>query len=243
MKIIKIDAIDSTNIFLKKFVKENNQISRLAVRADYQTKGQGRMNSKWHSEKGMNLTGSIFFGKIKINYIDIFEINKIVCLAVLQVLKYYKIPELKIKWPNDILSEKKKIAGILLEPVIRGKNILGLIIGVGININQKNFEKLPCASSMSVITKQNFSIDEIFKKLITIIEKKITPVKFDKTKYLKNLYGFNSEKHFFDKSSGKHFFGYVVGVTNDGKLIIQTRGKKKIFNEKTIFFKDFQNCL
>ena len=196
MKIIKIDAIDSTNIFLKKFVKENNQISRLAVRADYQTKGQGRMNSKWHSEKGMNLTGSIFFGKIKINNIDIFEINKIVCLAVLQVLKYYEIPELKIKWPNDILSEKKKIAGILLEPVIRGKNILGLIIGVGININQKNFEKLPCASSMSVITKQKFSIDEIFKKLITIIEKKITPVKFDKTKYLKNLYGFNSEKHF-----------------------------------------------
>ncbi|MEC8097602.1 MAG: biotin--[acetyl-CoA-carboxylase] ligase [Bacteroidota bacterium] len=242
MKIIKIDAIDSTNIFLKKFVKENNQISRLAVRADYQTKGQGRMNSKWHSEKGMNLTGSIFFGKIKINNIDIFEINKIVCLAVLQVLKYYEIPELKIKWPNDILSEKKKIAGILLEPVIRGKNILGLIIGVGININQKNFEKLPCASSMSVITKQNFSIDEIFKKLITIIEKKITPVKFDKTKYLKNLYGFNSKKYFFDKS-GKHFFGYVVGVTNDGKLIIQTRGKKKIFNEKTIFFKDFQNCL
>ena len=182
MKIIKIDAIDSTNIFLKKFVKENNQISRLAVRADYQTKGQGRMNSKWHSEKGMNLTGSIFFGKIKINNIDIFEINKIVCLAVLQVLKYYEIPELKIKWPNDILSEKKKIAGILLEPVIRGKNILGLIIGVGININQKNFEKLPCASSMSLITKQKFSIDEIFKKLITIIEKKITPVKFDNTK-------------------------------------------------------------
>ena len=72
MKIIKIDAIDSTNIFLKKIVKENNQISRLAVRADYQTKGQGRMNSKWHSEKGMNLTGSIFFGKIKINNIDIF---------------------------------------------------------------------------------------------------------------------------------------------------------------------------
>ena len=242
MKIIKIDAIDSTNIFLKKFVKENNQISRLAVRADYQTKGQGRMNSKWHSEKGMNLTGSIFFGKIKINNIDIFEINKIVCLAVLQVLKYYEIPELKIKWPNDILSEKKKIAGILLEPVIRGKNILGLIIGVGININQKNFEKLPCASSMSLITKQKFSIDEIFKKLITIIEKKITPVKFDKTKYLKNLYGFNSEKHFYDKS-GKHFFGYVVGVTSDGKLIIQTREKKKIFNEKTIFFKDFQNCL
>ena len=232
MKIIKIDAIDSTNIFLKKFVKENNQISRLAVRADYQTKGRGRMNSKWHSEKGMNLTGSIFFGKIKINNIDIFEINKIVCLAVLQVLKYYEIPELKIKWPNDILSEKKKIAGSLLGPGLRGKNILGLIIGVGI----------PCASSMSLITKQKFSIDEIFKKLITIIEKKITPVKFDKTKYLKNLYGFNSEKHFYDKS-GKHFFGYVVGVTNDGKLIIQTREKKKIFNEKTIFFKDFQNCL
>jgi len=242
MKIIKIDAIDSTNIFLKKFVKENNQISRLAVRADYQTEGRGRMNSKWHSKKGMNLTGSIFFGKIKINNIDIFEINKIVCLAVLQVLKYYEIPELKIKWPNDILSEKKKIAGILLEPVIRGKNILGLIIGVGININQENFEKLPCASSMSVITKQKFSIDEIFKKLITIIEKKITAVKFDKTKYLKNLYGFNSEKHFFDKS-GKHFLGYVVGVTNDGKLIVQTKEKKKIFNEKTIFFKDFQNCL
>ena len=67
MKIIKIDAIDSTNIFLKKFVKENNQISRLAVRADYQTKGKGRMNSKWYSEKGKNLTGSIFFRKIKIN--------------------------------------------------------------------------------------------------------------------------------------------------------------------------------
>ena len=58
---------------------------------------------------------------------------------------------------------EKKIAGISLEPVIRGKNILGLIIGVGININQKNFEKLPCASSMSLITKQKFSIDEIFK--------------------------------------------------------------------------------
>ena len=59
--------------------------------------------------EGMNLTGSIFFGKIKINNIDIFEINKIVCLAVLQVLNYYEIPELKIKWPNDILSEKKKL--------------------------------------------------------------------------------------------------------------------------------------
>ena len=77
-----------------------------------------------------------------------FKLNMIVSLKMIRILKKYSIPKLSIKWPNDILSENKKIAGILIETSLKNGRLNDFIIGIGLNVNQKTFKNLPNATSI-----------------------------------------------------------------------------------------------
>jgi len=76
--------------------------------ADEQTKGRGQMGAKWISEKGKNLTASILINDLEFKSEDLFSLNTVVALSILTVLKNIQIPNISIKWPNDIMSDSKK---------------------------------------------------------------------------------------------------------------------------------------
>ena len=166
MKLIKLDAIDSTNDFLKKLSSQQALDNFTTVMTENQTNGKGQMGAKWVSEPSKNLICSIFLKDFLNDNNQIFNLNSAVSLSVFRALEKYNLPQLAIKWPNDIMSDSKKIGGILIENTIKSDGRINSVIGIGLNINQLNFESLPKASSMAKIMAKEFDKEIILKEII-----------------------------------------------------------------------------
>ena len=221
MPIIKLDAIDSTNDYLKRLSKESVLENYTIVMANEQTKGKGQMGAKWVSEKGKNLTMSILVKDFALRKENIFDLNIAVTVSVLNVLKNIQIPNITIKWPNDILSDSKKVAGILIENSLKPDSSLNSIIGIGLNLNQTNFENLPQATSLTCITGGIYDLEEIATKLKKSLEENMRILTKNSTmlwdEYHKNLYKINQPLA-FEAKKGIRFMGIIKKVTRDGKL-------------------------
>lgn len=137
-KHIKLDKIDSTNSYLYDLNADTKQVNGTLVSAKNQTLGKGQTGNSWYTEEDKNLTFSVLtYPKTQPKHA--FYLNIITSLAVQKALSDINISA-KIKWPNDILVNQKKIAGILIENQINGNNIHQSIIGIGLNVNQSTFK-------------------------------------------------------------------------------------------------------
>ena len=225
MKLIKLDAIDSTNDFLKRLSGEQALENYTVVTAEKQTRGKGQMGAKWDSETGKNLMFSVLINNKLATISEIFDLNVAVALAVLTTLEINNIPNLSIKWPNDIMSDHKKIAGILIENSIKSDGKIESVVGIGVNVNQQNFENLPKASSMAVVSISEFDLDEILHKIIFQIKKNCGYILTNQTdklwsKYHGNLFKIIIPVAFEDANQTK-FMGIIQGVTSNGLLQIK----------------------
>ena len=221
MKIIKLDAIDSTNDFLKGISVLPETINFTVVTAETQTKGKGQMGQKWESEAGRNLIMSVLLKDVFKDINELFHLNIVFSLAVIDALNSYKVPELSIKWPNDIMSYNKKIGGILIENSIKSDGTIISIVGLGLNVNQIDFENLPKASSLAVICNKEFDKDEL---LFSIIDKMELNIKLWKQQsdflwsdYINKLFKKGIPMPFSDLNNN-HFMGIIQGVSAIGKL-------------------------
>ena len=151
MQLIKLNATDSTNNYLKKLMLETVLDDFSVVVTNHQTKGRGQMGSEWSSEKDKNLTFSVLKSKTSLLLHQQFMLSILVSLSIVKTLEGYNIPKLAIKWPNDILSDHHKIAGILIENSIKNQQIEFSVIGIGLNVNQEIFEGLPKVCSLKHI--------------------------------------------------------------------------------------------
>ena len=224
MNIIKLDAIDSTNDYLKEISRTNTLDNFTVVTTDNQTKGKGQMGSVWKSEIGKNLTMSILIKDVLLNVNQIFDLNIAISLSVIEVLKEYSIPKLTIKWPNDIMSDNKKIGGILIENSFKTDNRIESVIGIGLNVNQKEFLNLPKASSLSLISNLEYDLDELISKIYLQIKRNYENLIANKTEFLWENYHQNLFKKGvpmpFEAENGTKFMGIIQGVTKEGKLEI-----------------------
>ena len=189
------------------------------------------------SKKGKNLIMSVLKKKIKINLDRQFNINMRVSLAVLSALRTYKIPDLSIKWPNDILSCNFKIAGILIQVIVQKNQIKSSIIGIGINVNQVNFENLPKAISMKNVLEKKIDLQRLRLKVTEQLKYffKLRDQKVLMSLYEKELYKKGKISNFVD-SDGISFDGTVQGITRAGKIKIKTLSGLKIYDLKSIKF-------
>jgi BirA family biotin operon repressor/biotin-[acetyl-CoA-carboxylase] ligase len=224
MKLIKLDAIDSTNEFLKGLSNKQEVQNFTVVTAETQLKGKGQMGAKWNSESGKNLIMSILVSDFLFEIEEVFNLNVVVSLAVINVLESYNIPELSIKWPNDIMSANKKIGGILIENSIKGDGTITSVVGLGLNVNQIQFENLPRASSLAVICNSNFDKEEILFQIVTKLEEMI-PLYKEKVvpiweEYSGKLFKIGIPTAFSDENN-QNFMGIITGVSSIGKLQIQ----------------------
>ncbi|MBH76410.1 MAG: biotin--[acetyl-CoA-carboxylase] ligase [Flavobacteriales bacterium] len=158
--IIYYDVLDSTNSFLKEIVRENKISESMIVVANFQTKGVGQRNNLWESKKNKNLLFSMFICNDKLKSSLINYLNIITSLSIIYTLKkFIGNEEVKIKLPNDILVNNKKISGILTETKISKNYLKEIIIGVGININQEHFSFIG-RKSTSLINYTDRKIDK-----------------------------------------------------------------------------------
>jgi BirA family biotin operon repressor/biotin-[acetyl-CoA-carboxylase] ligase len=222
MKIIKLSAIDSTNDFLKNLARNEVVENYTTVVTQSQTKGKGQMGSTWDSESGKNLIMSVLIKDLLLNAEAIFHLNVAVSLAVIQVLEELKIPKISIKWPNDIMSDNKKIAGILIENSFKSDNRIESIVGIGLNVNQNNFSNLPKASSLAVITNAEFDLNMLLDKVLFQIKRNCALISTGQISFLWANYHDNLFKKgipmAFEDLDGNQFMGIIQEVTSDGNL-------------------------
>lgn len=224
MILIKLDAIDSTNDFLKK-LSQNESIENLTViTAKSQTNGRGQMGAKWNSEPHKNLIASILIKDLLWDINTIFGLNVAIALAVFTALEHLEIPDLAIKWPNDIVAENKKIGGILIENSIKSNGTIESVVGIGLNVNQTNFENLPKATSLKCVSNKDFDVDDILFKIFDQIKLNLIPIK---NQQLGNLWERYNDKIFkkgipmpFEGLDQKRFMGIIQKVKSNGRLEI-----------------------
>ncbi|WP_444626286.1 biotin--[acetyl-CoA-carboxylase] ligase [Flavobacterium columnare] len=239
MKLIKLNAIDSTNDFLKKLSQNQSLENFTVVTAKSQWKGKGQMGSSWNTENDKNLITSILINKITDHNITIFDLNITVAVTIKEALEKYQIPDLHIKWPNDIMSGNKKISGILIENNFKENQQVESIIGIGLNVNQENFSNLPKASSLKRITDKEYNVEEILFTILDILKINLEKLKKDgKIELWKNYHTYLFKIHkpaVFEDQKNKKFMGIIQKVNYDGLLeimmeddTIQTFGIKEI---------------
>lgn len=134
--ILYQDRVTSTNDVLKELLRKDPTKGEIFLIAKEQTKGRGQFNRLWHSPSGTGLYLSWLFHPDK----DFLPwVTRGVGLVLIDLLKDYRIDG-SIKIPNDIYVEGKKIAGILTEAIHQGDLLVGVVVGIGLNLNQERSE-------------------------------------------------------------------------------------------------------
>jgi BirA family biotin operon repressor/biotin-[acetyl-CoA-carboxylase] ligase len=223
MKLIKLDAIDSTNEFLKGLSAQQDLENFTVVTAENQTKGKGQRGAVWNSEVGKNLIMSVLVRDFLTDINAIFNLNIAFSLAVIAALKKKNIPDLSIKWPNDILSANKKIGGILIENSIKSDAAILSIVGLGLNVNQTNFEGLPKASSLSIVIGQDLDKEELLSVIMANLEKNVAESLQNPTnlrqQYVDLIYKKEIPMPFMNQNNEK-FMGIIQGISPIGRLLV-----------------------
>jgi BirA family transcriptional regulator, biotin operon repressor / biotin---[acetyl-CoA-carboxylase] ligase len=163
MNILYFETIDSTNTYLKKNyldLKHNTWLS-----TNHQTSGKGRISKSWYGNENSLMCSLLL--KTNLAYDQISLIPLLAVKSLHQVLIKYH-PDIKIKWPNDLLIDNKKIAGILVESMTQENKVTAIIIGFGININHQTFtpEIKDLATSLFLKTNQVYDKEIIYQELI-----------------------------------------------------------------------------
>ena len=235
MFIIKLDAIDSTNDYLRKLILEKKPTTPTVVMSQYQKKGKGQRGQVWTSQAGKNLMFSLYMPNFALPTKEVYSINKIVSVCLLHWLSSFKIPNICVKWPNDILSGDSKLAGILIESNVLQSTANSIIIGVGLNVNQVEFQNLPNATSMQLLTGKSYDIDALLFSLTTrLIECLTPPLKYCNDDYHKYLYGLGQSRLFL--KDNKTFEGIIQSVNSEGKLVLETTAGMQVFDVKGLQF-------
>ena len=238
MQLIKLSATDSTNNYLKQLILERTMDDFSVVVANHQTNGRGQRGSSWLSEKDKNLTFSVLKRNISIVANQQFLLNILVSLSIVKTLEGFNIPKLAIKWPNDILSDHHKISGILIENLIKNKQIEYAIIGIGLNVNQVKFEGLSKVSSLKNIMPLPVDKDELLTKIIDKLKMYFKLYSENGSEFLNSEYEsylFRKDKpSTFSSHDNNLFTGIIRGVSTSGKLCVQMEDFNKEFDLKEL---------
>ena len=165
-QIIHLPETESTNLSLRLLANAGNLSNASIVWTDFQTKGRGQATNSWESERGLNLLCSIlFYPSRRLPASQSFALLEMAALSVKCTLDRY-VPDISIKWPNDIYYQHKKISGILIENDISENRITRSIIGIGINLNQKEFKSdAPNPVSLAMITGCSYDLKAVLNQL------------------------------------------------------------------------------
>ncbi len=219
-----LPSCHSTNDVALEMIQKGDAENGTIVITDHQTNGKGQRGNVWKTEKGQNLTFSLILVPDFLLAAEQFQLNFVVANALKSVVDRKIESTVKIKWPNDLMHNDKKVGGILIENVLSGKKINHCVVGVGLNVNQTNFE-FPTATSLKNISAQDFDLEELAIELIEEIIGNLEKLKKGGLAILhqafKNDLFWLNEKKIFEKENA-YFMGTIVDVSVDGQLIMET---------------------
>jgi BirA family biotin operon repressor/biotin-[acetyl-CoA-carboxylase] ligase len=242
--VIFLDYTESTNSYAINMLKNVNLAEGTIIQTSHQTNGRGQRGNAWNSEKSANLTASLI---IKPNFLDLknqyflYQISALACYDALTEILNKSHFDIKIKWPNDILVNNLKIAGILIENNISNSKINWSIIGFGLNINQINFDDNYKATSLKKLCNESIDITMMLQLFCKHFEKYYLMLKSNKynqikENYLNCFFGLNSWMSFETEGNTKQFF--IEGINEGGLLQLKAEnGSIHYFDVKSIKWK------
>lgn len=223
--IIELDVVDSTNNYASKLVANKKALEGTVVIAYFQGEGKGQRGNVWVSEPGKNLTFSLVINPKKVAPGEAFVISKVVSLAICNYLETILAEDVFIKWPNDIYVGQKKICGILIENQFKGKNFESSIVGIGLNVNQSNFQNLQQVTSLLLELKKELELKAVLGNLLKSIE--LVYLRFQREgisaiheEYLTNLLFIGEVRSY--KTCQSEIRGKITNVLSNGQLEIET---------------------
>lgn len=244
---IEVEKTDSTNSYLLRLAAEGPVFEGMVVVTPRQEQGRGQRGAGWESEPGKNLTLSILLQPSFLRPDEQFQLNKAVSLGVMEFVLHPtpRSPQrgesqssifspfggdkrgglVSIKWPNDIYTGNKKIAGILIENSVSGNKLQQSVVGIGINVNQEKFSaSLPNPTSLKLISGKEFDLKQCLEELCSCIEARYLELRAGHTQrldadYLKHLYRFGELASY--RYKGEVLQASICGLTKTGKLILE----------------------
>lgn len=228
------DSVDSTNVRLAE--EKGSVPSGTVYAARHQTAGRGQQGNSWHSREGENLTFSILLRPENIPAAGQFSVSQAAAIGVADYLRTRGLNAL-VKWPNDIYVGDRKICGMLIETSLWGSQLGDVIIGIGLNVNEKEFDpNLPNPTSMSLETGKTFELEQELRGLLDCLGRRLDSLcdPYSRTSldglYLESLYR-RGQWHWFEelpacdipteKRSGRRVNARILGIDNAARLLLE----------------------
>lgn len=239
---IHLNQAVSTNSYIKELLGIKTPLPELSlVDAEFQTGGRGQAGNSWESEKGKNLTFSLLCTPFFIPAHRQFIISQVIALAVRQTLNEY-IDDVEVKWPNDIYWHDKKIGGILIECELMGSFIRNCIIGVGLNVNQKEFvsdapNPVSLAQIIGFSMNREFLLNKIIENFIALYEKAKQGETSEIAKEYMNVLYRREGLYQYEKPDGSRFMAEIAEVKPTGHIVLKKEdGSEEAFEFKEVKF-------
>ncbi|MEO1437270.1 MAG: biotin--[acetyl-CoA-carboxylase] ligase [Bacteroidota bacterium] len=238
------ESLDSTNTYALDLASKSRPAEGALIMADFQSAGRGQFGRTWESAHAENLMISVILYPTFLPADRQFCLNQAVSLGVYETLAAYPLSDVAIKWPNDLYVGDRKIGGMLIQNVLRGRHLETSVIGIGLNINQGEFARhLDRATSLRMETGQQFDRFEVLSKLAKNLEVHYLALRAGKqeelqSKYLSKLKYYNIWQRYQD-TNGKQFMGKIIGVEPDGRLLVEmdnSETRSFVFQEIAVVF-------
>lgn len=237
--IIYFNQVASTNEFALELIRQNLAENGSVVVAEFQSKGRGQYGKSWISEPFENLMFSIVLRFVTKSNPDPFIINKIATLTMYQVIsKILPEKQVRIKWPNDILVNTKKICGILVENNFSGSSLNYSVIGIGLNVNQ-HYEHISSLNATSLVGSAGVEFDReaLLKQILEQFEEVYNQFEAEQIsdinkQFNEALFGYETIGAF--DIDGKIEMGMVLGCDAYGRLEIEMDSEVKAFQHGAI---------
>lgn len=221
MNIIHFKILDSTNAYLKRNYEKFDDFQ--IVSASHQTEGKGRLGNIWLDDGNALLFSILIKREIKME--SVAQIPLLVAMVTHQVLLPH-IPDLKIKWPNDLLINHKKLAGILIETISSNHEIQAIIIGIGINLYSTEFHPSiqETATSFLLETNQEISSSLLMEEIVKRLEDELELFKQNQSLFITYCKKYSSllgkEISFIHQNKIMH--GIAKDIKDNGNLLVKT---------------------
>ena len=242
MKIIRLETIDSTNSEAFRRLPELEHGTVLW--ALEQTAGRGQRGNSWFSAPGENLTFSVVlkFMEGELAAADAHFLNYAIAEAVAAFLESLAVPA-NVKWPNDVFVGRKKISGVLIENSLVGSSVAASVVGVGFNVNQKDFPQLANATSLCLCTGREYPLETCLDGILRRFEKALSYLVRPGLRaalfasYSSRLFQKGAAARYRDLLTGEEFTGVIKGADPaDGRLRVldSATGALRLFRFKEL---------
>ena len=239
---IHLTSVDSTNQFAHNFISKTNPIEGTVIRADEQLAGRGQFGSSWLAAPGENITLSVILCPKSLLVKQQFVLNAAMSLGVYDFINEVleKPIGLAIKWPNDIYIGQKKLAGMLIENILKGSYLDKTIVGIGVNVNQELFDPaLPNPSSMFLNSGVKYDINKILFQLYAALERQYLRIQAGKSKeiisdYTTRLFQIGILAKYKIAANQEIVEGVIEGVDEIGRLLLKINEAHNSFDLKQI---------